>query len=173
MVLKNRDGSGCLLHRKSFLSRHIILKTMTTNNIEPALLSSHEAAWLLGQTELPKPAARNVRYKINRKLRVFMQIEAPLLRSRGFTVAPIGDAAATNGDAQEAKTGRARLSFENTNDNENKSPSRDLNPGPKVSAPSPPFRIMERGITKPSLYQAELLGQNKGNLSSSLFNASR
>ena len=36
-------------------------------------------------------------------------------------------------------------------DNENKSPSRDLNPGPKVSAPS--FRIMERGITKPSLCQ--------------------
>jgi hypothetical protein len=45
------------------------------------------------------------------------------------------------------------LSLENTDDNkkrdENKSPRWDLNPRPKVSAP--PFRIMERGITKPSL----------------------
>jgi hypothetical protein len=40
------------------------------------------------------------------------------------------------------------LSFGNIKKNENKSPSRDLNPGPEVSAPS--FRIMERGITKPS-----------------------
>ena len=39
---------------------------------------------------------------------------------------------------------------------ENKSPRWDLNPRPKVSAPL--SRIMERGITKPSLCRLKLLG---------------
>jgi hypothetical protein len=34
-------------------------------------------------------------------------------------------------------------------------------------------RTLDLRFTKPSLCQAELLGQNKGNFSSTLFNASR
>ena len=54
--------------------------------------------------------------------------------------------------AQLAERGFVKgINGNNNDDNENKSPRWDLNPRPKVSAPS--SRIMERGITKPSLCQ--------------------
>jgi|SRR5688572_29369797 hypothetical protein len=54
------------------------------------------------------------------------------------------------------------------------SPRRDSNPRPKVFALQFNYNNKEdRRFTKPSLCQAELLGQNKCKFSSSLFNASR
>jgi hypothetical protein len=95
--------------------------------------------------------------------------ELPILVEKGYLDVTEFRNVTGNCNALVAQPGRARLSFGNTKNNENKSPSRDLNPGPKVFAT---FPNKERGITKPSLCQAELLGQNKGNFSSTLFNAS-
>ena len=104
-----------------------------------------------------------VRSRLNKKLKVFVDHELPLLLEKGYLsdIAEFRNIAdfrnAPNGlVAQLAERGFAS-NHQNENKNENKSPRWDLNPRPKVSAP-PPWD--ERGITKPSLCQAELLGRS-------------
>jgi hypothetical protein len=94
-----------------------------------------------------------VKSRLNKKLKVFVDQELPLLLEKGYLsdIAEFRNIAdfrnSSNGlVAQLAERGFA--SYDEVN-NESKSPRWDLNPRPKVSAP--PFRIMERGITKPSL----------------------
>jgi hypothetical protein len=117
-------------------------------------LSRAEGDYLLGKDQ----ASHNyvcVKSRLSKKLKVFVDRELPLLLEKGYLsdIAEFRNTAdfrnAPNGlVAQLVERGFAS-NHQNENKNENKSPSRDLNPGPKVSAPS--FRIMERGITKPSL----------------------
>jgi hypothetical protein len=126
----------------------------------------------VANSEISGGYSRVIKSRLQKKIEVFVNHELPILIEKGYLDVTESRNVTENSNALVAQPGRERrLSFGNTKNNENKSPSRDLNPGPKVSAPS--FRIMERGITKPSLCQAELLGQNKGNFSSTLFNASR
>ncbi len=62
-----------------------------------ALLTRSEIDWLLGKSaNLSKKTERDLRYRINRKIRIFMQTELPLLRERGFAAALSNDAAVTN-----------------------------------------------------------------------------
>ena len=58
------------------------------SEIQPALLTRSEIEWLLGKTgPLSKRVERDLRYRINRKVRIFLQTELPLLKDRGFAVA--------------------------------------------------------------------------------------
>lgn len=99
-----------------------------------------------------------VKSRLNKKLKVFVDQELPLLLEKGYLINNIAEFRniadfrnAPNGlVAQLAERGFVTgMNGNNNDDNEIKSPRWDLNPRPKVSAP--PFRIMERGITKPSL----------------------
>jgi hypothetical protein len=64
------------------------------SEIQPALLTRSELEWLLGKTSnLSKKTERDLRHRINKKLRIFMHTELPLLKDRGFTAA-VGNAAA-------------------------------------------------------------------------------
>jgi hypothetical protein len=68
------------------------------SEIQPALLTKLEIEWLLGKTSnLSKKTERDLRYRINRKIRIFMQIELPLLKERGFAAAIGNDAAISCG----------------------------------------------------------------------------
>ena len=133
-------------------------------------LSKAERDYLTTSSEISGGYSRVIKSRLQKKLEVFVNQELPILVEKGYLDVTEFRNVTGNCNALVAQPGRARLSFENTRNNENISPSRDLNPGPKVFAT---FPEKERGITKPSLCQAELLGQNKGNFSSTLFNASR
>jgi hypothetical protein len=65
------------------------------SEIQPALLTQLELEWLLGKTNnLSKKTERDLRYRINKKIRIFMHTELPLLKDRGFAAALGNDAAA-------------------------------------------------------------------------------
>jgi hypothetical protein len=65
------------------------------SEILPALLTRSEIDWLLGKSaNLSKKTERDLRYRINKKIRAFMQTELPLLKDRGFAAAVDNDAAA-------------------------------------------------------------------------------
>jgi hypothetical protein len=115
-------------------------------------LSKAERDYLLGKDQASHDYVC-VKSRLNKKLKVFVDQELPLLLEKGYLsdIAEFRNIAdfrnASNGlVAHLAEGGFASYNEEN---NENKSPRWDLNPRPKVSAP--PIRIMERGITKPSL----------------------
>src|SRR5215210_4935169 len=139
-------------------------------------LSKAELDYLAARREFSDDYSYTLKSRLQKKVQRFAREELPLLIEQGYLTefCKVAQPNLTENrmasSALVAQPGRARLSFENANDNEKISPSRDLNPGPKVFAT---FPEKERGITKPSLCQAELLGQNKGNFSSTLFNASR
>jgi hypothetical protein len=58
------------------------------SEIQPALLTPLELEWLLGKTNnLSKKTERDLRYRINKKIRIFMHTELPLLKDRGFAAA--------------------------------------------------------------------------------------
>jgi hypothetical protein len=63
------------------------------SEIQPALLTQLELEWLLGKTNnLSKKTERDLRYRINKKIRIFMHTELPLLKDRGFAAAVDNDA---------------------------------------------------------------------------------
>jgi hypothetical protein len=65
------------------------------SEIQPALLTRLELEWLLGKiSNLSKKTERDLRYRINKKVRIFMHTELPLLKDRGFAAALGKDAAA-------------------------------------------------------------------------------
>ena len=104
-----------------------------------------------------------VKSRLNKKLKVFVDQELPLLLEKGYLsdIAEFRNIADFRNAPNVLVAQLAERSFASNNEqnkHENESPKWDLNPRPKVSAPAP---RMERGITKPSLCQAELLGQNK------------
>ena len=79
------------------------------SEIQPALLTQLELEWLLGKTNnLSKKTERDLRYRINKKVRIFMHTELPLLKDRGFAAALGNDAAATNrgGTGERSLVGR-------------------------------------------------------------------
>ena len=121
-------------------------------------LSKAERDFLTANPEISGGYSRVIKSRLQKKIEVFVSKELPILVEKGYLDVTEFRNVTGNCNALVAQPGRARLSFGNTKNNENKSPSRDLNPGPKVSAPS--FRIMERRFTKPSLCQAELLGRS-------------
>jgi hypothetical protein len=137
------------------------------------LLSPTEQAYLNGSRQFSKPQQRYIGYRFKKKLRLMDESRdaaaAQLLRLDNNN-----DNDNDNNNALVAQPGREKvILLENrVQGNNDDSPSRDSNPGPKVFAACS-SSLLERGITKPSLCQAELLGQNKCKFSSSLFNASR
>jgi hypothetical protein len=63
--------------------------------MQPALLTKLELGWLLGKANnLSKKTERDLRYRINKKVRILMNTELPLLKDRGFAAALCSDAAA-------------------------------------------------------------------------------
>jgi hypothetical protein len=105
-------------------------------------LSKAERDYLTASSEVSGGYSRVIKSRLQKKLEMFVNQELPILIEKGYLDVTEFRNVTENSNALVAQPGRARLSFENTKNNENKSPSRDLNPGPKVSAPS--FRIMER-----------------------------
>src|SRR5215210_6668578 len=82
------------------------------SEIQPALLTRAEIDWLVGRssTNLSKKTQRDLRYRINKKLKVFMQTELPLLKDRGFAAALGNDAAAISGGCSSScRTGERSL----------------------------------------------------------------
>jgi hypothetical protein len=68
------------------------------SEIEPALLTRFELEWILGKrSDLSKKTERDLRYRINKKLRIFMHSELSLLKERGFAAALGNDAAISSG----------------------------------------------------------------------------
>jgi hypothetical protein len=82
------------------------------SEMNPALLTRAELDWLVGRscTNLSKKTERDLRYRINKKLKVFMKTELPLLKDRGFAAALGNDAAAIssggNGTEEHRLVGR-------------------------------------------------------------------
>src|SRR5215217_1770164 len=69
------------------------------SEIQPALLTRAKLEWLLGKTSnLSKKTERDLRYRINKKVRIFLHTELPLLKERGFAAA-IGNAAISSGSS--------------------------------------------------------------------------
>jgi hypothetical protein len=67
------------------------------SEIEPALLTRLELEWILGRrSNLPKKTERDLRYRISKKVRIFMHTELPILKDKGFAAALDNDAAVTN-----------------------------------------------------------------------------
>ena len=65
------------------------------SEVEPALLTRLELEWILGKrSNLPKKTELDLRYRIRRKVRIFINNELPLLKDRGFAAALDNDAAA-------------------------------------------------------------------------------
>lgn len=105
----------------------------------------------MANSEISGDYSRVIKSRLQKKIQRFAMEELPILVEKGYLDVTEFRNVTGNCNALVAQPDRARLSFENTKNNENKSPRWDLNPRPKVSAPS--SRIMERGITKPSLCQ--------------------
>jgi hypothetical protein len=79
------------------------------SEIQPALLTQLELEWLLGKTNnLSKKTEHDLRYRINKKVRIFMHTELPLLKDRGFAAALGNDAAAisSGGTGERSLVGR-------------------------------------------------------------------
>ena len=54
------------------------------SEIEPALLTRLELEWILGKrSNLPKKTERDLRYRISKKVRIFMHTELPILKDKG------------------------------------------------------------------------------------------
>jgi hypothetical protein len=112
----------------------------------------------MANSEVSGGYSRVIKSRLQKKLEVFVNQELPILIEKGYLDVTKFRNVTENRNAllaQLAELGFAALGEQNNR--ENKSPRWDLNPRPKVSAPSPPLPsfqiIMERGITKPSLCQ--------------------
>jgi hypothetical protein len=115
-------------------------------------LSKAEREFLMDNSVISGSYSRVIRSRLQKKLKVFVNQELPMLVEKGYLEVTEFRNITENSNALVAQLAERGFGYyDDSYDNENKSPSRDLNPGPKVSAPS--FRIMERGITKPSLCQ--------------------
>ena len=106
--------------------------------IEPALLTRLELEWILGRrSNLPKKTERELRYRINKKVRIFMHTELPILKDKGFAAALGNDAAVTNsGSTVRSSKADSRVAPDDTKSKPNESElyekgcsGRDLNPG--------------------------------------------
>src|ERR687891_1892083 len=85
---------------KKGLNRANIFNSICSSmsEIQPALLTQLELEWLLGKrSNLSKKTERDLRYRINKKVRIFMHTELPLLKDRGFAAALRNDAAISSG----------------------------------------------------------------------------
>ena len=112
----------------------------------------------MANSEISGDYSRVIKSRLQKKLEVFVNQELPILIGKGYLDVTEFRNVTENCNvsnplvAQLAERGFVTgMNGNNNDDNEIKSPRWDLNPRPKVSAP--PFRIMERGITKPSLCQ--------------------
>jgi hypothetical protein len=90
----------CPLFKKGLNSANIFNSICSSmSEIQSALLTQLELEWLVGKrSNLSKKAERDLRYRINRKLRIFMHTELPLLKNRGFAAA-LGNDAAISSDS--------------------------------------------------------------------------
>src|SRR5215212_6221641 len=79
-----------------------------------------------------------IKSRLVKKINQFTNQELPLLIEKGYLDVTEFCKLTDNCNALVAQPGRARLSFGNTKNNANKSPRRDLNARPKVSAPPLP-----------------------------------
>jgi hypothetical protein len=120
---------------------------------------------LVARREFTKPQKRFIKSRLNKKVKDFADNELTILVEKGYLDVTEFRNVTENCNALVAQLAERGFDYDDDSyDNENKSPSRDLNPGPKVSAPSPPFRIMERGITKPiRLWQPRCWGCRRAN----------
>jgi hypothetical protein len=116
-------------------------------------LSKAELDYLTANRQFSEDYRYTIKSRLQNKVQQFAREELPLLMEQGyldlteFCKLDLTENRKVS-SALVAQLAERGFVVENERD-ENKSPRWDLNPRPKVSAP--PFRIMERGITKPSL----------------------
>jgi hypothetical protein len=118
-------------------------------------LSKAELDYLTANRQFSEDYRYTIKSRLQNKVQQFAREELPLLMEQGYLdLTEFCKLDLTENrkisSALVAQLAERGFVVENKRD-ENKSPRWDLNPRPKVSAP--PFRIMERGITKPSLCQ--------------------
>jgi hypothetical protein len=116
-------------------------------------LSKAELDYLTANRQFSEDYRYTIKSRLQNKVQQFAREELPLLMEQGYLdLTEFCKLDLTENrkisSALVAQLAERGFVVENKRD-ENKSPRWDLNPRPKVSAP--PFRIMERGITKPSL----------------------
>src|SRR5687768_12711842 len=75
------------------------LSVYMSADIQIALLTRSEIEWLLGKRQLSKHYERKMRAVLNKKLRIWEQLERPLLEAHGFLAATISSSGATTGSS--------------------------------------------------------------------------
>jgi hypothetical protein len=142
----NSDDKESMRHLQLlFLADPIYLKVMR-------LLSPLEEAYLNCTGVFTETQQRYICYRLKKKLRL-------LDESRDAAAARLLRRSRVDNNDNNSGLVAAQLaerSFADTiigNYNENKSPRWDLNPRPKVFAPTTPLLFLERRFTKPSLCQ--------------------
>lgn len=104
----------------------------------------------MANSEISGDYSRVIKSRLQKKLEVFVNQELPILVRKGYLdVTEFRNVTENCNVSNPLVAQPAERGFVVEKRDENKSPRWDLNPRPKVSAPS--SRIMERGITKPSL----------------------
>ena len=112
-------------------------------------LSKAERDYLTSKHQFNGRYSRTIKSRLQKKLEVFVNQELPILVEKGYLDVIEFRSVTENSNTLKPEVAQpAELGFV-LERMEEKSPSRDLNPGPKC--PPPSFRITERGITKPSL----------------------
>ncbi len=132
----------------------------------PAFLTRTEIDWLLGKKQVSKAYEYRIKSDIKKKLQTFQNLELPLLAKLGYDCSTFGLSAnpqnlRTNPQPQPtlvAKLAEGRL-------------SKPLHETVENTEALDGIRTHDLRFTKPSLCQAELLGQNIRNFWRSLFNA--
>jgi hypothetical protein len=105
----------------------------------------------MANSEISGGYSRVIKSRLQKKIEVFVNQELPILIEKGYVDVTEFRNVTENCNAIVAQLAEGGSAFYNErNKHENKSPRWDLNPRPKVSAPS---LQDERGITKPSLCQ--------------------
>ncbi len=126
------------------------------SEIEPALLTRLELEWILGKrSNLSKKTERDLRYRISKKVRIFINNELSLLKDRGFASALGNDAAISSGSStgEHSLVGRGianpeKISEEHTRE---KRGEWEFRPISQNFEPTCPFG---HGISNPTPYQA-------------------
>ena len=67
-------------------------------SIQPALLTRTEIGWLQGKKEVSPSYGRKMRFMIHKKIDTLINLEIPLLRSKGFSVTIDSNGVTTGGN---------------------------------------------------------------------------
>ncbi|SRR5579875_497061 len=114
------------------------------DDIKPALLTQGELDFLLGKIQVSPDYARQIKSRVNRKIKTFFELELPLVQNSAVTASSHNVTANCHTTIAQPSQSEGRVNHEIDNN------MRALDG----------IRTHDLRFTKPSLCQAELLGRN-------------